>query len=80
LSEETTIGKRGTIVIPKEIRDKQELEEGQRVLIRIEGRKIIIHPLPKDPLKVLEDVIGEPYNEEEDEERAERWLKKHASG
>jgi hypothetical protein len=31
-------------------------------------------PQSKDPLKVLEDVIDEPYNEE-DEERAERWLK-----
>jgi len=78
LSEEATIGKRGTLVIPKEIREKTDLREGQRVLIRIEGERIIIQPLPKNPFKVLEEIIGEPYKEEEDEAKAERWLKEHA--
>jgi len=78
LSEEATIGKRGTLVIPKEIRDKSDLKEGQRVLVRIEGERIVIQPMPKEPFKVLEEVIVEPYREGEDEAKAERWLKERA--
>ncbi len=78
LSEEAVIGKRGVLVIPKEIREKLGLKEGRRVLIGVEGGKIIIEPLPSDPFKVLEEVIGEPYREEVDEERAMRWMREHA--
>lgn len=39
------------------------LKEGQRVLVRVEGKRIIVEPLPEDPYKVLEEVIREPYLE-----------------
>ena len=78
MSEEAVIGKRGTLVIPKEIRMRSDLMEGRRVLVGIEGERIVIQPLPQNPFKVLEDVIGEPYREEEDEIKAEKWLKDHA--
>jgi len=78
LSEEAKIGKRWTLVIPKGIRERSDLREGQGVLIRAEGGRIVIQPLPRDPFKVLEDVVGEPYVEAEDEARAERWLGEHA--
>ena len=80
MSEEARIGRRGTLVIPKAIREKSDLREGRRVMIRIEGDRIVIQPLPADPFKVLEEIIGEPYSEEEDEAKAERWLKDHADG
>jgi hypothetical protein len=41
----------------------------------LSGEITIGNPQSKDPLKVLGDVIGEPYSEEEDEKRADRWLK-----
>ncbi|MFQ5710464.1 MAG: AbrB/MazE/SpoVT family DNA-binding domain-containing protein [Candidatus Geothermarchaeales archaeon] len=78
MSEEAVIGKRNTLVMPKNIREKLGLKEGQRVMVRAEEGKILIEPLPMDPYKVLEDVIGEPYSEAEDETRAEEWLKRHA--
>ena len=53
------------------------LKEGQRVLVRAEAGKVIIEPLPSDPYRVLEEVIGEPYDEGE-EARAEEWLRGHA--
>ena len=54
------------------------LKEGQRVLVRAEAGKVIIEPLPSDPYRVLEEVIGEPYDEGEEEARAEEWLRGHA--
>ena len=78
MSEESVIGRRYTLVIPKTIREELTLKEGQRVLIHVEEGKIIIEPLPRNPYKVLEEVIGEPYEEERDEPEAEGWLKSHA--
>jgi len=78
LSEQAVIGKRHTIVIPKSIRSRLNLEEGQRIIVRVEDGRIVIEPLPKDPYKILGEIIGEPYNESKDEKKVERWLKKHA--
>lgn len=78
MSEESVIGRRYTLVIPKAVREELTLKQGQRVLIRVEGKRIIIEPLPWDPYKVLEEVVGEPYEEEKEEVKAEEWLKSRA--
>lgn len=78
MSEESVIGRRYTLVIPKAVREELTLKQGQRVLIRVEGKRIIIEPLPWDPYKVLEEVVGEPYKEEKEEVKAEEWLKSRA--
>lgn len=78
MSEQVTVGRRHTIVVPKSIRSKVKLKEGQMVLVKVEEGKIVIEPLPEDPYRTLGEVIGEPYDEREDEKRAEEWLKKHA--
>jgi AbrB family looped-hinge helix DNA binding protein len=78
MSEDTVIGKRFTLTIPKSIREDINLQEGQRVLIRIEGGKIIIEPLPMDPEAVLKEIVKESYKEESDEKLAEEWVTKHA--
>jgi len=76
MSEETFVGKRFVIVIPKKIRKKLGIKEGQRVLISTDGWRIIIEPLFKDPFKILAEIIGESYDEKIDEVRAEKWLMK----
>ncbi len=78
MSEQVAIGKRFTIVIPKPIRKKLGLKEGQGLLIRVEETKLVLEPLPGDPYDVLKRIIGEPYEERRDEKKAERWLKSHA--
>ena len=78
MSAISKIGKRYTIVIPKEIRNKINLKEGSLVIVKAVGGKIIIEPLPEDPFKVLEEVVGRPYSEKEDEKKAIEWLEKHA--
>nr|MDO8099427.1 AbrB/MazE/SpoVT family DNA-binding domain-containing protein [Candidatus Njordarchaeota archaeon] len=79
MSEESVVGRRFTLVIPKAIREELTLKQGQRVLIRVENGKIIIEPLPLDPYRVTEEVLREPYNEGEEEAKAEEWLKNNAS-
>jgi len=79
LSAIVRIGKKYTLVIPKNIREKLKLKEGSRVLLRISGNTIVIEPLPESPFEVLGEVIGEPYSEKVDEEKAVKWLMKNAS-
>jgi len=76
--EEAIIGKRFTLVIPKSIREELGLKEGQRVLVCVEAGRVIIEPLPENPLQVLESIIGKPYSEATDEEKAEKWLRENA--
>jgi AbrB family looped-hinge helix DNA binding protein len=78
MSELAVVGKRFAIVIPKAVREKVNLEEGQEVWIGVRGGDIVVEPLPKDPYAVLKRVIGEPYDEKKDEPRAEELLKKLA--
>lgn len=79
MSEEVTIGRRFSIVIPKGVRKKLKLKEGQRALVRHEGEVIVIEPLPEDPYKVLSETLGDfSYSEEKYEKKAEEWLKRVA--
>lgn len=79
MSEEVTVGRRFSVVIPKKVREKAKLKEGQRALVRYEGTAIIIEPLPEDPYKVLSEALGDfSYREEKHEKKAEEWLKKVA--
>jgi len=78
MSEESVIGRRYTLVIPKTVREELGLVEGQGVLIRVEGGRIVIEPLPCDPYRVLEEVVGESYEEGREEPKAEEWLRSHA--
>jgi AbrB family looped-hinge helix DNA binding protein len=61
MSEQVVVGKRFTVVIPKSLRKKIELSEGQKVVMRVEEGKLVMEPLPRDSYRVLERVIREPY-------------------
>ena len=78
-SETIRVGKRFTIVLPKDIRTKLNIREGDLLSVRVEGSKIILEPKRSDPFKVLERVIGEPYDEKKDEKLAEEWLRNASS-
>jgi AbrB family looped-hinge helix DNA binding protein len=78
VSEKTVIGKRFTLVIPKAVKGRLRLREGQRVLVRVEKGKVVVDPLPWNPFEMLEKIVGRPYIEEREEAEAERWLKEHA--
>jgi len=80
VDEVVSIGENFTIIVPEQVRERLRLKKGQKVRIRVEGHRIILEPIIENPFKVLEKVIGEPYKEEVDEERAYKWLIKHARG
>ncbi len=74
LSEIVRIGKRYTIVIPKTIRQKLGLKEGQLSEIKLEKGKIVIIPKAMDPFHRLSELIGDIEYNEETERKAEKWL------
>lgn len=78
MSATTKIGKRYTVVVPKSVREKVNLEEGQNVRVKAEGNQIVIEPLPKEPLKVFAKLIPDTYSEEKYEKKAEEALTKNA--
>ena len=80
MDEVVSIGENFTIVVPEQVRERLRLKKGQKVRIRVEGHRIILEPIIENPFKVLEKVIREPYKEEVDEEKAYKWLIKHARG
>lgn len=54
LAYEVKVTRQGQTTIPKEIRDKYGIEEGDMVLYIDVGDHITLLPVPKDPLKILE--------------------------
>ncbi|MBD3159899.1 MAG: AbrB/MazE/SpoVT family DNA-binding domain-containing protein [Candidatus Lokiarchaeota archaeon] len=58
LTTESRIGKKYTIYLPREVVEETEVEEGMKILIRVEGNQIIIEPLP-DPVTLA--VKGEKF-------------------
>jgi antitoxin MazE len=79
-SENVRVGKKFTLVIPKSVRERLKIREGDILTLQVEGEKIVLTIRRSDPFKVLEQVIGEPYDEVKDEKEAERWLKENAGG
>ncbi len=45
-----TTSSRGQIVIPKDVRKKLKIGPGKKILIRAEGDRAILFPLPDDPV------------------------------
>ena len=72
------VGKKFVVVIPSDIRKKIKIKEGDVLKVKAEKNKIILEKI-ENPYKVLERVIGEPYNEKIDEKKAERFLKNACS-
>lgn len=79
MSEEVTVGRRFTLVIPKAVRQVVGLREGQRALVKAEAGRIIVEALPTNPYDVLAETVGNiQYSEARHEKKAEEWLRKVA--
>ena len=46
---ETTLDRFGRVVIPKHVRDNMGLEAGTILQIEKEGKKIVLHPVQREP-------------------------------
>ncbi len=80
LEVETRIGKRFTIIIPKHVREMLGLREGQRLRIHVEDGKIVIEPLPVNPLSTYSLIINKIIDVKEAIEKAGEWVMSNASG
>lgn len=54
MAYEVKVTRQGQTTIPKELRDRYKIEEGDTVLYIDVGDHITVLPIPRDPLKVLE--------------------------
>jgi AbrB family looped-hinge helix DNA binding protein len=48
-----TVGTKGQVVIPAEIRREIGLEPGQRVEVRVEEGRVVLRPIPRDLITAL---------------------------
>lgn len=78
MSEQTVVGKRYTIVVPKSVRKRVGLKEGQDILVKAEGNRIVIEPLQENPYETLRRIVNQPYEEGRDEMKAQKWVRRHA--
>lgn len=57
MSFEATVTSKGQITIPKEVRDRMDVEEGEKVLFRFdEDGSVRLVAVPADPMERLEHV------------------------
>ena len=55
------ISSKGQVVIPVEIREKLGIKPGKMVNLSLDGEKVVITPLPEDPIKALRGALkGKP--------------------
>ena len=68
LSKTIRLGKKGTIVIPKEIRDSLHLSEGTPLVLEVRGSEIVMRPLLPKRVKLrsedIQEIVREAKNEE----------------
>lgn len=54
-----SLGEKGQIVIPKDVRDYLGLKPGSEVILEVRGRELIIKP-GEDPEKFIEEFVNVP--------------------
>ncbi|MBI3841107.1 MAG: AbrB/MazE/SpoVT family DNA-binding domain-containing protein [Thaumarchaeota archaeon] len=62
------------VTIPKEIRAKLRVTEGQKLYVVSFGDSFIMKPVPDDPAHRLDEVLGDFSFDKEARRKAEKWL------
>jgi AbrB family looped-hinge helix DNA binding protein len=71
------VGKKGIIVIPKAIREEAGLKEGDVIIVKVEGKKIVIEKIELwDKVWKCCKGSAEDAEKELDEEEEEFWGRK----
>jgi AbrB family looped-hinge helix DNA binding protein len=61
LAMDVVVGKRGTIVIPAEMRRALGICEGQKLFVMVEDGDIVLHPVSNDPFERLREAAGDLF-------------------
>ena len=72
MSETAKIGKKAQIVIPKSIRKRVNITEGDKVFIDVINNTIVITPVPKD-ISELSGIARGLYKEDYIAEERDDW-------
>lgn len=59
------VSKKYQVTIPKEVREKIGIQVGDKVTVRVEGKRIIIEPIIRekdDPVKRMLSLVDKPIN------------------
>jgi AbrB family looped-hinge helix DNA binding protein len=67
------LDKRHRVTLPKEVRKRFRVVEGQKFLLVPYGGDLIMKPVPKDPSKEMSRVIGDFQFGKQDRKKAEKW-------
>lgn len=54
MAYESRVTRQGQTTIPKDLRDKYQIKEGDKIIYVDVGDHMAVLPVPKEPLKVLE--------------------------
>ncbi len=76
MSEKSVIRKRFTLVIPKKIRERLNLNVDDVVNLRVEDESIIITPIRENPFEKLDRLAKDVIYDEKAKQNSENELKK----
>ena len=82
IKQETKVGPKGQIVIPKMFRDQKKIYPGDRVFVELREDSIIIEKSVEDSIKIFEEVSKKgksvKVNSDKDYDKMmkKRWKKK----
>ena len=68
------LDKRHRVTLPKQVRKRFRVVEGQKFFLVPYGEDLIMKPVPKDPSKEMSKIIGDFQFSNEARKKAERWL------
>ena len=72
MSETVRIGKKAQLVIPKSIRERMNITEGDKVFIDIINNTMVITPVPKN-ISELSGIAKGLYEEDYIEKERSKW-------
>ncbi len=70
---EATISSKNQIVVPKEVRTALGVKAGDKLLVEVRGKTIILMPKPKDHLKALSGIFKGLYEDDYLRKERESW-------
>jgi AbrB family looped-hinge helix DNA binding protein len=75
-----TVGRRGQITLPRIVRERLKLREGDKLLFRVEGQVVILRPAPRPFLELRGSIhVDGPQDFELIREQVLDWYAKEVA-
>ncbi len=68
------LDKRHRVTLPREVRKRFKVVEGQKFYLVPYGDELIMKPVPIDPSKELSKIVGDFQFTRKDRKKTEKWL------